>query len=91
MQRDTIYKRKEGVKIRRLGIDLMLYDEVNDKVHTLNETGTFLWELIDGKNNLLEIEKIFTKQFPEIQVEEILKDIKETTEKLLSEGLITYT
>lgn len=89
MRGGSIYKHKENISSRKLGNDLMLYDQKNDKVHVLNETGTLIWELLDGKNNLQDIENILLNQFPDITPEEILKDIQEIIEKLVSEGLIT--
>lgn len=87
---ETIYKQKKGISSRRLGNDLMLYDQETDKVHVLNETGALIWELLDGKNSLIDIEKIFIKQFPDTKTEEISRDIKEVIEKLETEGLICY-
>lgn len=66
----------------------MLYDQKNDKVHVLNETGALIWELLDGKNSLSDIESIFTKKFPDTVKKEISKDINEVIQKLVSEGLI---
>lgn len=88
MLSQTIYKKKEGTSSRKLGNDLMLYDQKNDKVHVLNETGALIWELLDGKNSLFDIENIFTRKFPSTAQEEFTKDIHEVIEKLLSEGLI---
>lgn len=88
MPSETIYKKKEGISSRKLGNDLMLYDQKNDKVHVLNETGALIWELLDGKNNLLDIKNIFMKKFSGAAKEEISKDIHEIEEKLVSEGLI---
>lgn len=90
MPPETIYRKKEGISSRRLGRDLMLYDQTRDKVHVLNETGALIWELLDGKNSLPDIEKIFIKQFPDTKPEEISRDIKDVIEKLDSEGLICF-
>lgn len=88
MRSETIYRKKERLPIRRLGSELMLYDQETDKVHVLNKNGVLIWELLDGKNTLFDIENIFIKQFPDTKPEEISKDIKEVIEKLESEGLI---
>lgn len=87
MQRDIIYRQKEGVSTRKLGDELMLYDEASDKVHILNETGILIWGLLNGENNLLDIENSLIRQFPDAKPEEISRDISEIIEKLLSEGL----
>lgn len=87
MQRNIIYRQKDGVSIRRLGNELMLYDEGPDKVHILNETGTLIWGLLNGKNNLTDIANSLIRQFPDAKPEEISRDISEIIEKFLLEGL----
>ena len=88
MHPKTIYQKKEGVSIRRLDKDLMLYDKASDKVHILNETGAKLWDLFDGEKTLEKIEHIFRETFPETSAETITEDIKEIALKLETEGLL---
>lgn len=88
MSPETIYRKKEGLSVRRLGDEIMLYDGQTDKVHILNETGAILWDLVDGEKRLQEIESIFIKRFPDIRPEDISRDIREIVEKLEIEGLI---
>lgn len=88
MQREIIYKKRGGISSRKLGSDIMLYDQENDNVHVLNETGVMVWELLDGKNKILDIENTFMKQFANTLPEELKRDINEIMEKLISEGLI---
>lgn len=45
-----------------------------NKLFTLNETGAFIWELIDGKKNVGEIVAKFTEEF-DIDHETATKDI----------------
>jgi hypothetical protein len=42
-----------------------LADNIADmnRLFTLNETGAFIWELIDGKKNVEEIVELFTEEF----------------------------
>jgi hypothetical protein len=89
MNKNIVYKKKDGISARPLGNETMLYDSENDKVHILNETGTLIWNLLDGKNSIQIIQDSFSKQFPDTNSEEIFTDIKEITEKLSNEGLIS--
>lgn len=89
MENPNIYKQKESISTRKLGSDLMLYDKEADKVHILNETGALVWELLDGKLNIADIEKIFIQKFPGTKHEDISADINEIIKKLLSEKLVT--
>ena len=91
MQTETIYKKKKGISCRELGEELMLYDEKQDKVHVLNETGFLIWELIDGKNTIESIRELFASHFGNVPPEELQKDIDEMIERLESESLITRT
>ncbi|NMC38127.1 MAG: PqqD family protein [Bacteroidales bacterium] len=45
-----------------------------NRLFTLNETGAFIWELIDGKKNVGEIVAKFTEEF-DIDLETATKDI----------------
>jgi hypothetical protein len=45
-----------------------------NRLFTLNETGAFIWELIDGKKNVGEIVVKFTEEF-DIDHETATKDI----------------
>lgn len=85
---DQIYKKKKGLSERRLGDEVMLYDQEADKVHILNQTGAILWNLLDGEKSLQEIEDYFLRQFPDIKKDDLSKDIKEIIERLKEEGLI---
>jgi methyltransferase-like protein len=45
-----------------------------NSVYTLNETGAFIWELIDGKKNIEEIISAFTEEY-EVDLETASKDV----------------
>ena len=45
-----------------------------NRLFTLNETGAFIWELIDGKKNVEEIIAAFTEEY-DINGETATKDI----------------
>lgn len=57
-----------------------------NKLFTLNETGAFIWELIDGKKNVGEIVAKFTEEFDidhEIATKDILSFIKNMSNYLI--------
>ena len=88
MPSKTIYKQRQGISSRKLGPELMLYDQHNDKVHVLNETGSLIWGFVDGKKSLPEINNIFAEQFPDSPREQLNRDIQEIIRKLAQEKLI---
>ena len=56
----SILSRSQSVVTRKTGNEYVLVPITNNiadmnSVYTLNETGAFIWELIDGKRNVEEI------------------------------------
>jgi len=89
MQKQDIYIKKDAISSRNLGKELMLYDTNTDKVHILNETGILIWNLLDGKNDISNIEKTIKEKYKDTPAETISQDLSEIIEKLLSENIIT--
>jgi hypothetical protein len=52
-----------------------------DSVYTLNETGAFIWDLIDGKRNLNEISLAVQAEF-EVDEKTALVDVQDLIEDL---------
>lgn len=57
MNSKTIYRHSPGIVTRKTGNEYILVPVTNNiadmnSVYTLNETGAFIWELIDGKNDV---------------------------------------
>ena len=86
--KETVYRRKDGISSRRLGDGLMLYDSHTDRIHTLNETGTCVWELLDGENTVEGIEGTLKHRFKDASPQRVSQDVAEILEKLRQEGLI---
>ena len=58
-----------------------------DSIYTLNEVGTLIWELIDGKNNVSKIVKAVHSAY-EVTHEETEKDTIEFLNLLVAARLI---
>ena len=54
--------RKEGLVIEELGDEILIYDTVNDRAHTLNRTAALVWKLCDGKRTVSEIARVAGKE-----------------------------
>jgi hypothetical protein len=52
-----------------------------DSVYSLNETGAFIWDLIDGKRNVNEISIAVQTEF-EVDKDTALKDVRELLNEL---------
>ena len=45
----------EGLTVKRIGTETIILTESGEELHTLDETGTFVWSSIDGKHMLKQI------------------------------------
>ena len=68
--------RKEGVLVRQLGEESMLYDSEKGSIHILNPTAEFIWRLCDGKHDIEAIEKELQKAFDIPQGKDLRKDVE---------------
>ena len=48
---------------RRIGEETIVVNGTGDFLHTLNETGSFIWSLIDGKRSLGEILALMEEEY----------------------------
>lgn len=68
MTLDTIYTKSDTVVVKEVGDECIIVPLSNnvadmDSVFTLNETGTFFWNLIDGQRTLKDIVDIVTSEY----------------------------
>ena len=66
----------------------ILVDQESGYYFSLNKTGRFIWEKIDGKRSLRDIAAGMVERF-EVDEETALKDCMELAERLLDQGLLT--
>jgi len=76
---NSILSRNPDVVTRKTGNEYVLVPIANNiadmnSVYTLNETGAFIWELIDGKKNVEEIIYALTSEY-EIDFEAAASDV----------------
>lgn len=71
--------KKSGITARKSGSEYILVPVINNiadmtAVYTLNETGAFIWELIDGKRTIDEIAEAVAGEF-DTEPEQALADV----------------
>jgi hypothetical protein len=86
MNLKTVPSHSPSVVTRKTGNEYVLVPITNNiadmnSVYTLNETGAFIWELIDGKKNLGEITRLFTDEY-DISSETAWADISDFMNKM---------
>lgn len=78
---------KAGVIWRRIGGKTFIIDTDREKMHSLNETAAFFWELLAAGKETGEIARKAAERF-ETGGEEIANDLEEFLELLKKEKLL---
>ena len=73
------YKRNENFVFRKIDEEMILVpikNNVGDMgfIYSLNEVGAFIWEHLDGSNQLVEINKMILEAF-EVSAQEAKEDL----------------
>lgn len=85
----TVYSHSPNIVTRKTGNEYVLVPIANNiadmnSIYTLNETGAFIWELIDGKRTLREIINALKEEY-DIDSESAAKDVN-----LFIDDMINY-
>ncbi|MDR0430644.1 MAG: PqqD family protein [Tannerellaceae bacterium] len=56
--------------------------------YTFNFTASLIWQYVDEKKSLTEIEQLIKEAFPDVEAQQVKDDIKEIIDFWLSEKLI---
>ena len=49
---NTVPVPAEGLTVQKVGSETIILTSAGEQLHTLDETGSFLWSKMDGSNNL---------------------------------------
>ena len=87
----SVPSRSSTVVTRKTGSEYVLVPVTDniadmDSVYTLNETGAFIWDQIDGKRNIKEIIDLLTNEF-DIDIDSARSDVIDFVNRM-SEYLI---
>lgn len=92
MQLDSIYKQADNIVTRRV-LDETLLVPISgdlasmDELYTLNDTGAFIWQALDGTRPLAEIGQQLAQEY-DGPPEEIETDLVEIVRDLIEAGLV---
>jgi len=83
---EKVYKKSDSVVFRKIGEECILVpirQDVGDleSIYTLNETAARIWELTDGKTQVIQIKEKIVEEF-EVDPEQAEKDLKEHLQQL---------
>ena len=79
----------EGLTIRKIGNETIILTEEGEELHTLDETGTFVWKAIDGKKTLSHILDLICAEY-EVTHDRARDDLFVFVEALKGKGIISF-
>jgi hypothetical protein len=83
--------RQDGLVIRELADETLVYDLERHKAHCLNKTAALIWNLCDGQTSVDEMEAILAKQLDQsIDSDVMLYALDRLGKKHLLENAATY-
>lgn len=84
---DQVVSRDESTASRVLGDEAVVLTPLDSKIHSLNETGTRIWELLADKPTVGEIIAQIHREF-KVDEEQAKEDVIAFLEELAEKGMI---
>lgn len=81
-------KVKEDIVFREEDDGAFLFDPITDNLRCINETGALVFRELDGKNSFEDIVKKLKSAHPEIDEDEIRKDVISFIDDLKARGFL---
>ena len=78
----------EALTVRRIGEETVIITEAGEELHTLDDTGTFVWSEIDGKKTIGKILDLICAEY-EVDRERAETDLFVFMAALLEKGVIS--
>ncbi len=60
---DKVPIARSDITVKKIGKDTIIMTEDSEEIHTLNETGTFIWFAVDGKRTLGKLAEMLCDEF----------------------------
>ncbi|HER20169.1 MAG TPA: PqqD family protein [Chromatiales bacterium] len=80
--------RRDGIEMRKLGNEWLLYDPRSGIVHIINGTAHLVWELCDGTRNPADIEAALTAAYEVPENADVRKDLEHILQSFLEKDLL---
>lgn len=81
-------KTRKDILCKKIGSEVLLYDPKTEKVHVLNSTSYFIWELIDGNNSIEQMENSVRDYYQPENSQDVKVDVQRTIDKFIQMGLL---
>ena len=92
MKFDSVYRQADNIVTRKVMDETLLVPICGDlasmdELYTLNDTGAFVWQALDGTRTLAEISEQLEREY-DTSLEIIKADVLEIIDGLASAGLV---
>lgn len=92
MKFDSVYKKADNIVTRKVMDEILLVPISGDlasmdELYTLNDTGAFIWQALDGTRTLAEIGRQLEQEY-DAPEEVIRADLREIMDGLIDIGLV---
>lgn len=79
----TIHVPVEGIVVERVGDETLILDTAKDRIHQLNSTAAYIWNLLDGTRTAGDIARMLSSEFA-VDLETASRDVQATLQTLAS-------
>ena len=83
----TIPRKTESFTERQLGEETIFLSPKGDEIHSLDEVGTFIWQLVDGTKDLGMILDCLCDEY-DVEIEQARGDLLEFARELVERELL---
>lgn len=87
----TVPQVRQNLRVMDLGSELMICDDARDLIHVLNMTARRIWDLCDGTHGEDDIVDAVRQLFPDIEEEQIRRDVETALKTLEENDLLVWT
>ena len=83
------YMRNPDVVVKEEDPDgALLFDPETDRIRVLNSTGTFIWQLCDGDNDLESIAAALRESFEDAPGDQVSQQMEEFINEMIESGFV---
>jgi len=83
-----VVRPSERIVARTVGAETVIVGEKGDALHTLNESGTLIWSLLDGARSLGAVLDALRGEY-DVPADRAEADLRGFVEELAAKGIVT--
>lgn len=79
---------RSNLTLHKFGDQIVLHDEVNGKVHVLNEVAAFIWSQCSNGNTIDALKEAIRSEFQGLEDADLDNDIESTLREFSARNLV---